>query len=51
MLIVSFTGALVAQQSAPQQATTKTAPRADKDKKEKKHHHHHRHHRETPGKK
>lgn len=49
MLVASFTGAVIAQQAAPQTkpaAPAKTAPAVDKDKKEKKHHkHHHRHHK------
>jgi hypothetical protein len=41
MLLVSFTGAVIAQQ-APRTNT----PPVEKDKKEKKHHrHHHRHHK------
>ncbi len=56
MLVASLTGAVIAQQAAPQQtapartnqtgpstATGKTAPMDEKDKKHH-HRHHHRHH-------
>jgi hypothetical protein len=44
MLLVSFTGAVIAQSTPQQPAPAKTAP-VDKDKKDKKHHHHHRDHK------
>jgi len=53
MLVASFTGAVIAQQTAPQtkstvpaKATKTVAPAAKTEKKDKKkHHRHHRHHK------
>jgi len=55
MLVASLTGAVIAQQSAPQQAapaarTAQAGPANKMDDKDKKHHrHHHRHHHPKPG--